>query len=167
MTQVEGGRYLGISLVWEGESGQEGESELIVLSSKSSSDEQILSPAVPEFFRDVGQVHCDDSAGWDKVSVEGQHDGEAPQKVWGGRTHRGSPSADGAVKPKPATKGATTDAAAQEMKKATNHLGFWFLSPLEWYLFCKWSWKKMFEQVERENNEKRMFLPLLLLLSFF
>lgn len=29
MTQVEGGRYLGISLVWGGESGREGESELL------------------------------------------------------------------------------------------------------------------------------------------
>lgn len=134
---------------------------------KSSSDEQSLSPAVAEFSRHVGQVHCNDSVGWDKISVEGWHHGRAQEKVWGGRTHRGSPNADGAVKPKPATKGAAMDAGAQEMKTTTNHLGFWFLSPSEWYLFCKWSWKKMFEQVEGEKDKKGMFLSLLLLFSFF
>lgn len=54
----------------------------------------------------------------------------------------------------------------QETKNLTNHLGIWFLSPLEWYLFYKLSWNNIFEQVETEEENKGMFLSLLLLFSF-
>lgn len=110
--------------------------------------------AVAEIFEHVGQIHCDDR---DKVSVEGQHDSQK-QKVLGGRMCRGSLNTDGAAKSKHATKEATTNAGAEEIKRAMNHLGFQFLSsPLEQYLFSKWSWKKMFEQVKREKDKKGMF----------
>lgn len=84
----------------------------------------------------------------------------------GDSKQRGNRNNSGAARPEPVTKWAATYPGSLKMKTLATHLRFSFLSPLEGYLFCKWYWKKMFEQVEREKDRRGVFLSLTLFVCF-